>query len=114
MSIIFFYIRVFPAVILQKLSYILYVSLAVVVAWGISFAVAIILQCRPINYGWDNWDKPPAGHCVNFTAMAWAHGGINLVFDIWLLVLPMPTLWKLRMPLLKKLGVCTMFAVGLL
>jgi hypothetical protein len=114
MSITFFYMRVFSVETMQGFRYALRATMAFVVVFGVSSIFTIAFQCMPVNYPWDNWDRPRQGHCVNMNAMAWTISIIDLTIDIWLLLLPMPQLWKLRMSLLRKLGVCLMFAAGLL
>jgi hypothetical protein len=83
-------------------------------AFGVTFIFVIAFQCHPVSFHWENWDMPPHGHCINRMAMGWSISSINFAIDLWLLLLPMPQLWTLRVPLRKKLGVCLMFAVGLL
>ena len=43
-----------------------------------------------------------------------AAGIINLIIDVIVIVLPMPSLWKLQMPWPKKIGICAMFGLGTL
>lgn len=51
---------------------------------------------------------------MDINALAFAHSGVNIVLDVWMLVLPAAQVWKLNMPLLKKLEVMAMLAVGIL
>jgi hypothetical protein len=70
------------------------------------------LLCRPFEF---NWDKTiEGGYCAN-ERIAWLTAGIlNLLLDVVIVVLPLPLLWKLHLPLLKKLGVIFMLSVGIL
>jgi hypothetical protein len=80
--------------------------------------MAFMFQCIPVNFLWDAFreDLPrevrAAAHCSNTYAFGWAASSINLTFDLWLLVLPVPELYRLSLPRSKKLAVCAMFAMG--
>lgn len=42
------------------------------------------------------------------------HQGIfNVVSDLYVLILPIPAVWKLQLPWRKKIGICIVFATGL-
>lgn len=48
------------------------------------------------------------------TTSSLIQGFFNVASDIYLFVLPMPVLWKLQLPLRKKIGLSTVFMAGLL
>ena len=54
------------------------------------------------------------GHCFSFDALFQASGIFNVVSDFAILILPMPCVWKLRMPLKKKILMTAIFATSLL
>lgn len=54
------------------------------------------------------------GHCFDSDANFEAVGIFNVFSDFAILVLPMPCVWRLHMPLKKKILMTTMFATGLL
>lgn len=39
--------------------------------------------------------------------------GFNVVTDFWILILPMPHIWKLQLPHRRKVGLAAVFAAGL-
>ena len=41
-------------------------------------------------------------------------GAIDVLLDVAILLLPMPMLWKLQMPIWKRLGIASVFAIGLM
>lgn len=47
-------------------------------------------------------------------AFAYAHSGINIGLDVWIIILPIHEVWKLNMSVRWKLQAMTMFAVGIL
>ncbi|KAI0446150.1 hypothetical protein F4803DRAFT_504690 [Xylaria telfairii] len=60
------------------------------------------------------WNPLVEGTCLDANATAFAAPIINLGFDIIILLLPQKVIWNLHLPLKKKLGVATIFALGLL
>ena len=52
------------------------------------------------------------GYRFSDDAIFQANGIFNVISDFAILILPMPCLWKLRMPLKKKILVITVFATG--
>ena len=83
---------------------------------GLSAAllVAVLLEvgllCRPFEY---NWNKYIPGICGDTTQAYEAVGILNLITDLTIIILPMPVLWKLQLPVAKKVAL-TMFGVGVL
>ena len=41
-------------------------------------------------------------------------GGVNIASDLYIIILPMPMIWRLQMSLERKLGVMAIFTSGLL
>jgi hypothetical protein len=89
LTLIFFYIRVFPAKPVQRL---LWGTVAFVVAWGFAFVVVAIFQCRPIHYFWTKWDGMHEGQCLDINAITTSNAGISIALDLWILGIP---LWQL-------------------
>ncbi|KAK4168128.1 hypothetical protein QBC43DRAFT_284766 [Cladorrhinum sp. PSN259] len=113
LSILGFYLRFFPFTVFPRLRSAIYTTIAVTTASGISFTMSMVFQCTPISFVWSMFDDPPpAGSCMNINLYAWTVAIFNIALDLWLLVLPMPELFKLSVPLGKKIVVCLMFAVG--
>lgn len=82
--------------------------------FGVAFVVAVIFQCSPISYNWTKWDGEHEGSCLNITAIAWSNAAMSIVFDVWMLAVPLSLLHKLRLHWKRKLGVALMFSVGTL
>ena len=111
MAILLLYLRVFPS---TPFRYVVIVSLVVVAAYIPAFALTIAFHCTPISFGWTGWTGETQGHCINLNAFAWAHAAINIVFDVFIIVLPVPQLLRLRLGRRKKIHVVLMFSVGFL
>ena len=66
-----------------------------------------------MNYYWTQWDGEHDGKCSNHNALLLAHSIINIVLDVVVIALPMPVLLRLQMQWEKRIGMCLMFAVGI-
>lgn len=79
------------------------------------YCLTIILEtfllCRPFNY---NWNKTIDGYCANEQLAYPTAGIINFLLDIAIIVLPLPLLWNIQLPLLKKVGIMFMLSIGIL
>lgn len=73
-----------------------------------------LVQRVPTWLIWEGWkSKEPLGVVLDLNNLGLAHGGMNVVLDAWMLVLPFTQLYKLNHPLRKKLGIFAMFSVGI-
>ncbi|KAF1944009.1 hypothetical protein EJ02DRAFT_442956 [Clathrospora elynae] len=109
LTLVFFYIRVFPAAGVQRL---LWGTVVFVVLWGFSYIVVAIFQCKPIPYFWKKWDGMHEGHCLDINAITASNAGISIALDFWILGIPLWQLYGLKMDWKKKVGVALMFCVG--
>jgi hypothetical protein len=92
-SIIASYIRFFPHEHLRRIS--LGTGAVIVIFWICSI-FAICFACIPIQALWDfSFTNPKCFPLVNFF---YASASFNIVTDILVCVLPLPTLWNLRIP----------------
>ena len=60
------------------------------------------------------WMPTKPGHCINNEAVFVAGGSINMVSDFAILAIPIVTVWRLQMSQRKRIGVCAIFACGIL
>ena len=109
LSILDLYITIFPDLIFRRMCYL---AITLTAGYFISVFLEAFLLCRPIAY---NWDKTvPGGHCADLNLAYLIAGIMNLLIDALVVALPMPMLWRLQMPLSKKLGVTGMFSLGIM
>jgi hypothetical protein len=107
MSLLLFYLRVFPQ---QKFRLLCYAGLAFVGCSGFVYIIATIFQCTPIHHYWDRTIF--GGHCI-LSAPFWiSYATVNIITDFYILCLPMPLLWKLTLSNKNKLGIMGCFALG--
>lgn len=71
-----------------------------------------IVLCSPREKIWNLLIT--TGHCFNTNAPAEATGIFNIISDLAILLLPVVPIWKLKMPLKKKLMIAAIFATGIL
>lgn len=110
-SILLLYLRLFPD---EKFRLIVKIGVAFCSLACFLFTITCLLQCSPISFRWTFWDYHHEGECVNLPVMAWIHTCVNTVADVVVLILPLPTIWKMNLPLKKRTGVMFMFGIGLL
>lgn len=107
-SILFFYLR-FPASQAFRLT----VYTVMFLGCGNSFnsAISPLYVCRPMSR---YWDPSVSGSCIDGSMLFLTSSVINAATDVILLLLPIWMLWRLRLSLLKKIGVlCIMMTGGL-
>ncbi|KAL4948458.1 hypothetical protein BDW69DRAFT_203517 [Aspergillus filifer] len=109
-SMLLLYLRLFPNPLLRIA---IFTSLAITTSWAVGSFFAQLFSCSPISYYWKQWDMEHEGHCISHNDLLLSHSIINIVLDVLVILLPMPVLVKLHMSLEKRIGMCLMFAVGL-
>ena len=77
---------------------------------GIGTSVGTVVHCKPVFYFW-NRRRP--GTCLNLTSLLVISSMVNIVTDIRILILPMPTIWRLgQISNPQKLAVSSIFLFG--
>ena len=106
-SILCSYLRIFTVSRIRIASYVL---LAIIVPWSIGSIVATICQCLPIQAAWIK--STPNAVCIDSNAFWEAYGVINILTDVAILVLPVWTVAKLRLPIRDRVGLLFAFTLG--
>jgi len=109
LTLLFFYIRVFPSKGVQRL---LWGTIVFTILWGVAFIIVAIFQCQPIQYFWTKWDGMHEGTCLEINAITASNAAISIALDFWILGVPLWQLWGLKLHWKKKVGVALMFCVG--
>ncbi|CAI6342044.1 unnamed protein product [Periconia digitata] len=107
-SIVMFYLQIFPYRSFRILSYSL---MAYIVSSNLGIFLATVFSCWPVPRFW-NRDVP--GTCLDVNALAFANSGNAIVQDFLLLIFPMLYIGRLNIPNRRKVVVGIMFAVGTL
>jgi len=108
-SFVYLYMDLFP---LPKFKMICHGVNISIVAAVIAFVIVTIFQCTPVDYFWNR--KIPGGHCVNTPAYWYGNAAWNTIFDIVVLVLPIPVIRSLQMGRNQKIAVLGVFGLGAL
>ncbi|CDM37566.1 hypothetical protein DTO013E5_7646 [Penicillium roqueforti] len=90
-----------------------WVMIGIVAAWSISFFFATLFQC---GTHWD-WNWAPIGffltECTDTLNMLTVFCGTDVLTDFVIMLMPVPIIWKLKMSVKKKIGVTSVFMVGI-
>ncbi|RGP75810.1 hypothetical protein FLONG3_5567 [Fusarium longipes] len=74
----------------------------------------LLLSCSPFNQWWQIFPDPGAFcHAAISPSLIWTGLSFNLITDFYLIMIPMPMLWKAAMPWPQKVGLITLFSCGL-
>ncbi|KAL2037557.1 hypothetical protein N7G274_009669 [Stereocaulon virgatum] len=80
------------------------------VCFYIGHLLVIIFQCTPVPKA---WNASIGGHCIAKNVGLLASSTINVLSDVLILILPLWTIWHLKMPIQKKVSVSAAFAAGI-
>lgn len=108
LSVMLFYMRVF---VNHGLRLATKIAMGFVLLWGLGAVLQVFLICRPFAA---TYDPRIPGVCGSQVASFIATGSFNVVTDILILGLPIPTVWSLKMSVRAKLGLTGVFMIGLL
>ncbi|PSR94295.1 hypothetical protein BD289DRAFT_338528, partial [Coniella lustricola] len=107
-SILLLYIKLFAGSYMVVVSKI---TIGVMILWPIATVLGALLICTPVQ---QNWETLTSHHCGNQVAFYFTSGVINLTTDFFVVGLPLPHLYKLRLPRSSKIGLLVVFCLGLL
>ncbi|KAE8448270.1 hypothetical protein EG329_009701 [Mollisiaceae sp. DMI_Dod_QoI] len=107
-SILFLYLRVF---IVSNVRPACYVVLAVVILYGVELFVTGIFICVPAAHFWES--SQVSGTCIPNQPLYFTNVSLNILTDISIILLPMPAIRTLVLPRRQKLGLYSVFALGL-
>ncbi|KAL8863087.1 MAG: hypothetical protein Q9178_000461 [Gyalolechia marmorata] len=106
LSILALYLRIFTTKPYRYATYATAVFLGLI--WLASFILAFA-ECTPFQY---SWDKSIQGHCINYFITFRLIGGLNLLSDVAILILPLPVIWGLQTSANQKIGLTITFLTG--
>ncbi|KAJ3535902.1 hypothetical protein NM208_g6946 [Fusarium decemcellulare] len=80
---------------------------------AIEEAFIVIFQCKPFHAAYMA-ERPADAKCLNMYVLWWSTFVFNMSTDLFLFIQPIPAMWKLQLPLTKRLGLIAMLSLGLL
>ncbi|EEQ84351.2 uncharacterized protein BDCG_01156 [Blastomyces dermatitidis ER-3] len=106
-SIIFLYLRIFVGKIFRRTCWSL---IWIVICYTIGSSTATVFQCTPIHRA---WQRQVPGTCINLTISWYSNAAFSILSDLAILILPMPVIKSLLLPKKEKIGLMSIFAVGI-
>lgn len=83
------------------------------IAWALVTFVYSFFFCSPVSY---YWDKTIKGHCISdnhFRIGAMVIALLSLATDLIILIIPIPTVWRLQMRTKQKVAVTIILCLGI-
>ncbi|KAJ5238474.1 hypothetical protein N7468_003093 [Penicillium chermesinum] len=111
-SLTVFIMRLFPTKWVKRAGWAI---IAVMILVTVSGEIPLIVQCNPIEGAWDPNVKN--AKCFSPKTLEYIQlyqAILMLIFDVLIVALPIPTVWKLQMPLSRRLVVIGLFSLGLI
>ncbi|KAH7342645.1 hypothetical protein BKA65DRAFT_586621 [Rhexocercosporidium sp. MPI-PUGE-AT-0058] len=110
LALLLFFLRIFPD---HRLRQAIWISGVFVLLSNFSIFMALSFQCVPLRGFWTNWMyKVYPVKCINGYAALEAAAVFSILQSIMILVIPIPTVWRLNLPWKKKANLVIMFSVG--
>ncbi|KAK2808977.1 hypothetical protein FQN50_004251 [Emmonsiellopsis sp. PD_5] len=88
---------------------IIYVAIAACTANQLVFTFVLSFACRPIA---KQWDDSLDGSCIQTVKSYYALAGTSIGFDLIIIALPLPVVWKLKLHWKQKVVLVMTFALG--
>ena len=88
-----FYLKIFPSQAFQRATWSM---IFLTTSWTIAITLVALFQYKPIEFVWQRWDLVHDSKCVDYEAFALSQASLNLLFDLVILLMPMPTLYRLH------------------
>lgn len=77
--------------------------------FGIGSILSAGFQCIPLSM---LWEIGVSGKCFDVVWFYFANSAINIVTDMIIYLMPIPTLWKLQLPVVQRIGLCAVLGLG--
>ncbi|KAI9672493.1 MAG: hypothetical protein M1817_003259 [Caeruleum heppii] len=109
LSWLLLYLRLSPA---RWYRICIFTLLAILAIYHFIGMMVVAFACSPVRKSWDLTVQ--GGTCVDSNVNVIFSAAFNVVTDIALLVLPMPTVWAMQLPARQRLALTGVFMTGIL
>jgi hypothetical protein len=109
-AILALYLRIFQ--VSRTLRVLIWIGVFVICSTYLVAIPVFSYYCTPRAN--ENWDLMLLGKCKKNGVYALIQGVIGVGLDVYIFILPLPTVLRLRLPRRKKIGVVLVFVAGLL
>jgi hypothetical protein len=106
-SILALYLRIFSD---RRLRIAIWAVTGFVTLQWLGFAITSVFQCTPVYHF---WDRSVEGTCVDVDKFYRSVTPFNLLVDIVLVLMPLPTVWQLKATKTRKWALTLLFGLGL-
>ncbi|KAL8832109.1 MAG: hypothetical protein Q9191_000466 [Dirinaria sp. TL-2023a] len=110
LAVLLFYKRIFTGKVFKAL---IWVMIVLSFVWTVGFFFSQLLQCVPLSVNWSKYGGTTA-QCIDVNKMILAQAWSDVFTNVVILALPIPCIWRMQMPISRKLGVCAIFLLGAL
>ena len=86
-------------------------TVAVVVTYALVYNLISLFACRPVAASWD-LRLVPGSTCMDQLTKYMALSILNIIIDVFELLLPIPVIAPLQMSKRQRVTVCALFATG--
>lgn len=93
------------------LSKVIIGAITLVSAQGLAFCLTVLFQCKNPSLYW-TLSFAPQPQCISETKMLLAAGIVNTVTDAVVVILPIPTVWSVKIPVQQQIVLVLLFAAG--
>lgn len=111
LTILLLYRRVFLPQRWSAFDVVVRLLMLIIGLFYVSNTAAKIWECTPRPR---IWDKSIQGTCIDISRLLNASGLFNSITDILILLVPVKSVWKLKMDTSRKVGCVLLFTVGLM
>lgn len=109
LTFLFLYRRIFSPQTTTK--YFINGGIVFVACLNTGLLFSTIFMCSPVAR---SWNSALDGHCINPKVLPYFSGVTSFLTDIYILILPIPLLWRLNMGRKRKFRLAVIFGTGLL
>jgi hypothetical protein len=119
LSFLIFYKRVFvydKGNLSDIRNLLLNAMIVIIVLWDLGFSITMFASCRD-DFNARFSPKTPAeiaGQCIDTFALLYGYAISDFITDCIIILTPIPFIWRLHLPLGRKLGVALVFLMGTL
>ncbi|CAF3545085.1 unnamed protein product [Fusarium graminearum] len=110
-TIILFYIRLCH--VYTRFCQACWAVIIIVCLNTVIFMFLNIFQCTPIHWNWNRFSGNDVDfQCMDLNKLQWSINITNIIFDVVVLALPIPLVWRMRSTFRRKLAIIFMFSLG--
>ncbi|KAJ1323237.1 hypothetical protein MN608_11383 [Microdochium nivale] len=107
-SICFSYLQLFPS---HGNKIFCYTMITLVTLQTVLCILLSLLQCRPIEAVWDHSIQ---GDCLDADITVYVNAALNSASELVVFLWPIKPLWKLQLPAQQRVGLVTLFSMGVI